>query len=205
MLTREQQRLLLHFDLSITAEAMLGRLRETLLGGRTGPEPGQHIDYNRRGARLTDGIGGKVLTEVTWGQVQRHAATFPRPRLEELARARREDQAEYMRHYEATSAGFPRRASYDDEEMFAAASEAWDREFERYVATSSATRRALKAAIEALLPLAVDDEPVDLLELLASTPAATGTARRAGLVPPAAGAAVVDVESQRPDTSAIRP
>lgn len=195
MLNREQQRLLGSLDAGMAADALLDRLRErgTLEGGRSAPQAGCWINYNRKAVWLEDhsefsaalraaGDAGasdaatqewrrirlQVVLKVTWAQAAAYGATLPRELLAELDTLRRGEREENRDWWEFSNerGGWPWRSRFaSDEEHWVAEAE-WDAGYNKHLTTVREVWDRQKAAIARALPLTVDDEPEDLLELL---------------------------------------
>jgi hypothetical protein len=123
MLTRDQQRLLAAVGTSMAADALLDRLRErgTLEGGRSAPQDGCWINYNRKAVWLEDhsefsaalsaasdaGLQGTadeqapwrrikptVLVKMTWAEAAAHGASLSPALRDELATLQRTERLE---------------------------------------------------------------------------------------------------------------
>lgn len=195
MLSRDQQNLLGALGSAMAADALLGSLRErgTLEGGRSAPQEGCWINYNRKAVWLDDHSGfseameaagtdteawrrsrPKVVLKVTWAEAAAYGATLPQELRIELDTLRRNERDENRSWSEFSDArgGWPWRRRFDSDEEHQEAQAEWDEVYGKHLAALRDVRAHQKAAIARALPLTVDDEPVDLLELLDQQPAA---------------------------------
>lgn len=195
MLPRDQQQLLGSLGPSMAADALLDRLRErgTLEGGRSASQEGCWISYNRKAVWLEDHAGfseaieaagtdkeawrrikPKVVLKVTWAQAAAYGATLPqelRTELDTLRRTERDENRSWSEFSDARG-GWPWRRRFATDEEHQAAEAEWDSVYGKHRVALRQVRARQKAAIARALPLTVDDEPVDLLELLDQQPAA---------------------------------
>ena len=184
----------------MAADALLDRLRErgTLEGGCSAPQEGCWINYNRKAVWLEDhsefsaalraaGDAGatdsgqawrrirpKVVQKVTWAEAAAYGATLPQELRTELDTLRRNERDENRSWSEFSDArgGWPWRRRFDSDEEHQKAQAEWDEVYGKHLVALRDVRDHQKAAISRALPLTVDDEPVDLLELLDQQPAA---------------------------------
>ena len=198
MLNRDQQHLLGALGAGMAADALLDRLRErgTLQGGRSAPQEGCWINYNRKAVWLEDHsefsaalraagddsatdtvqawrrIRPKVVLKVTWTEAAAHGATLPQELRTELDTLRRTDRDEDRNWSDFSNArgGWPWRRRFDSDAEHQEAQVEWDAAYSKHIAALRDVWDCQKAAISRALPLTVDDEPVDLLELLAAQP-----------------------------------
>ena len=189
MLNRDQQNLLGALGSAMAADALLDRLRErgTLEGGRSAPQEGCWINYNRKAVWLEDHSGfseamkaagtdteawrrirPKVVLKVTWAEAAAYGATLPQELRTELDTLRRDERDENRSWSEFSDArgGWPWRRRFDSDEEHQEAQAEWDEVYGKHLVALRDVRDRQKAAISRALPLTVDDEPVDLLELL---------------------------------------
>lgn len=189
MLSRDQQQLLGSLGAGMAADALLDRLRDrgTLEGGRSAPQDGCWISYNRKAVWLEDHSGfseamkaagsdkqawrrirPKVVLKVTWAEAAAYGASLPQDVRTELDTLRRTERAENRRWSEFSDArgGWPWRRRFDSDEEHQEAQAEWDKVYGRHLVALRDVWARQKAAIARALPLTVDDEPVDLLELL---------------------------------------
>ena len=195
MLNRDQQNLLGALGSAMAADALLDRLRErgTLEGGRSAPQEGCWINYNRKAVWLEDHSGfseamkaagtdteawrrirPKVVLKVTWAEAAAYGATLPQELRTELDTLRRDERDENRSWSEFSDArgGWPWRRRFDSDEEHQEAQAEWDEVYGKHLVALRDMWDRQKAAISRALPLTVDDEPVDLLELLGQQPAA---------------------------------
>lgn len=200
MLTRDQQRLLADAGAAMAANALLDRLRgrETLAGGCSAPQSGGWIEYDRKGVRLKDhsetyaamrahdnesppATGGqtawhrmkpRVVVEVTWAEAAAHGAMLPPALREELEELHRTDHEEATTWWQFSDerGGYPHRARFASDQEHQDAAAEWEQAWQRHIRVLNDVLDRRKAAVERSLPLTVDEEPVDLLELLAQQP-----------------------------------
>lgn len=194
MLTRDQQQLLGAVGTGMAADALLDHLRErgTLEGGRSAPQDGCWINYNRKAVWLEDhsetrpavsGSGGggqepwrikpKVVVKVTWAEAAAHGAHLSPALRDELAALQRTERLENRGWSEFSDerGGWPHRRRFDNDEEHRVAQAEWDQAYRKHLDVLRNAWDRRKSAIERALPLTVDDEPVDLLELLDQEPA----------------------------------
>lgn len=195
MLNRDQQNLLGTLGAAMAADALLDRLRErgTLEGGRSAPQDGCWISYNRKAVWLEDhsqfseaalreagdaGAAGtaqawrrtrpKVVLKVTWAEAAAYGAALPQPLREELDTLRRteRDENRSWSGFSDARGGWPWRRRFESDEEHQVAQAEWDEAYGNHLAALRKVWDRQKAAIARALPLTVDDEPTDLLELL---------------------------------------
>jgi len=202
MLTRDQQQLLGAVGTGMAADAFLDHLRErgTLQGGRSAPQDGCWINYDRKavwledhsevsaalsaaGAAVPQGhaaeqapwrrIKPKVVVKVTWAEAAAHGASLSPALRDEMAALQRTERLENRNWNEFSDqrGGGPHRRRYDSDEEHQAAAAEWDEAWHKHLGVLRDVWDRRKSAIERALPLTVDDEPVDLLELLDQEPA----------------------------------
>lgn len=205
MLNREQQQLLAALGAGMAVDALLDRLGErgTLEGGRSAPQDGCWITYNRKAVCLENdfefaaGLHAagdatstdttqkrnrarpKVVLKVTWTEAASHGESLPQELCAELATLRRAARDLNCRWSEFGDAhGGPpwRRRFTTNEESWAARTE-WDTAYGKHLVALGEVRDHQKVAIARALPRTVDDAPADLLELLdqQTPPLATST------------------------------
>lgn len=199
MLSRDQQNLLGALGSAMAADALLDRLRErgTLEGGRSAPQDGCWINYNRKAVWLEDHsefsaalrtaadasaadatqawrrIQPKVVLKVTWAEAAAYGTRLPqelRTELDTLRRTERDENRSWSEFSEARG-GWPCRRRYAADEEHQEAQAEWDAVYGKHLVALREVWDRQKAAIARALPLTVDDEPVDLLELLDQQPA----------------------------------
>ncbi|WP_235538947.1 hypothetical protein [Nocardioides sp. Soil796] len=185
----------------MAADALLDRLRErgTLEGGRSAPQEGCWINYNRKAVWLEDHSGFSeamkaagtdakawrrirptVVLKVTWAEAAEYGATLPqelRTELDTLRRNEREENRSWSEFSDARG-GWPWRRRFDSDEEHQEAQAEWDEAYGKHLVALRDVRDRQKAAIARALPLTIDDEPVDLLELLDQQPAAPAAPTR---------------------------
>jgi len=200
MLNRKQQQLLGALGTSMASDALLDRLRErgTLEGGRSAPQAGCWINYNRKAVWLEDHSGfsaalreagdgdaadsgqawrrikPKVVLKLTWPQAAAYGARLPhelRTELDTLRRTERDENRSWNGFSDGRG-GWPHRRRFDSAEEHQVVQDEWDAVYGRHLVALREVWDRQKAAIARALPLTVDDEPVDLLELLDQQPAA---------------------------------
>ena len=195
MLSRDQQQLLGSLGAGMAADALLDRLRDrgTLEGGRSAPQDGCWISYNRKAVWLEDHSGfseamkaagtdteawrrsrPKVVLKVPWAEAAAYGATLPqelRTELDTLRRNEREENRSWSEFSDARG-GWPWPRRFDSDEEHQEAQAEWDEVYGKHLVALRDVRDRQKAAIARALPLTIDDEPVDLLELLDQQPAA---------------------------------
>lgn len=195
MLDRDQQNLLGALGSAMAADALLDRLRErgTLEGGRSAPQEGCWINYNRKAVWLEDHSGfseamkaagtdkeawrrirPKVVLKVTWAEAAAYGATLPQELRTELdtLRCNERDENRSWSEFSDARGGWPWRRRFASDEEHQEAQAEWDEVYGKHLVALRDVRDRQKAAIARALPLTVDDEPVDLLELLDQPPAA---------------------------------
>ena len=191
LLNRDQQQLLGALGAGMASDALLDRLRErgTLEGGRSAPQEGCWISYNRKAVWLEDHSGfseamkaagtdkeawrrirPKVVLKVTWAEAAAYGATLPQELRTELDTLRRTDRDENRNWSDFSNArgGWPWRRRFDSDAAYQEAQVEWDAACNKHIAALRDLWDRQKAAISRALPLTFDDEPVDLLELLAA-------------------------------------
>lgn len=205
MLNRDKQNLLGTLGAGMAADALLDQLRErgTLQGGRSARQEGCWISYNRKAVWLEDHaeiskamreaedvgatdtaqawrrIRPKVVLKLTWTEAAAHGASLPQTLRDELDALRRTERRENRSWSEFSDArgGWPwrRRFGSDDEHQMAQAE--WDEVYGKHLVALRGVWDRQKSALARALPLTVNDEPADLLELLAQQPSvlAAGT------------------------------
>ncbi|MEP9385527.1 hypothetical protein [Nocardioides sp. KR10-350] len=189
MLTRDQQQLLAAAGHGLAASALLDDLRAstTFEGGSSAPQDHCWISYNRKAIWLEDHtslvaamasagvdsdawrrIRPTILVKVTWAEAAAHGASLPASLREELDTLRRTERTEQRRWREFSDArgGWPWRRRFTSDEEHQAAQAEWDQTYGKHLAALRDVWDRRKVAIARALPLTVDDEPVDLLELL---------------------------------------
>lgn len=214
MLNRNEQRLLGALGAGMAADALLDRLRErgTLEGGRSAAQAGCWINYNRKAVWLEDHsefsaafraagadsatdatqawrrIRPKVVLKVTWTQAAAYGATLPHQLRTELVALRQIASEESRAWWESSSerGGWPWRRRFATDEEHKAAETEWDTAYSKHLTALGELRDRQKTAIARALPLTVDDEPVDLLELLDQQPAPRAPAESAAKTPASA-------------------
>ncbi len=200
MLTRGQQQLLGALGAGMAADALLDRLRQrgTLEGGRSAPQEGCWINYNRKAVWLEDhsefsaasraaGDAGAtdsgqtwrrikpaVVLKVTWAEAAAYGASLPQALHNELDTLRRTERDENRSWSEFSDerGGWPHRRRFDSDEEHQVVQAEWDAAHGKHLVALHDLWDHQKSAIARALPLTVDDEPVDLLELLDQQPAA---------------------------------
>lgn len=195
MLNREQQQLVGTLGAGMAADALLDHLRDrgTLEGGRSAPQDGCWINYNRKAVWLEDHSGfseaiqaegtdkeawrrirPKVVVKVTWAEAAAYGARLPqelRTELDTLRRTERDENRSWN-EFSDERGGWPWRRQFSTDEEHKAAETEWNAAYGRHLVALREVWDRQKAAIARALPLTVDDEPVDLLELLDQQPAA---------------------------------
>jgi len=202
MLNREQQQLLGSLGAGMAADALLDRLRDrgTLEGGRSAPQDGCWINYNRKAVWLEDHSGfseamkaagtdkeawrrirPKVVLKVAWAEAAAYGARLPQELRTELETMRRTERNENRSWSEFSDArgGWPWRRRFATADEHKAAETEWDTVYGKHLVALREVWDRQKAAIARALPLTVDDEPVDLLELLDQQPAASAVPTQA--------------------------
>ena len=124
---------------------------------------------------------------MTWAEAAAYGAALPQELRNELDTLRRNERDENRRWSEFSDArgGWPWPGRFDSDDEHQEAQAEWDDVYGKHLVALRDVRDRQKAAISRALPLTVDDEPVDLLELLdqqPATPAAPtqSAARQAG-------------------------
>ncbi len=205
MLSRDQQRLLGTLGPGTAADALLDRIRhrDTFEGGRSASQPGCWINYNRKAVRLEDHseiyaalraagtepategnpqwrrMKPTVLVKVTWVEAAAYGASLPPDLHDDLAALRDTEHHENRAWWDYSNerGGWPHRRRFDSDEEHQAVQSEWDTAYGKHISALSDLRDRQKAAVARALPLILDDEPADLLELLdlqpESAPAAT--------------------------------
>ncbi|ABL79289.1 MULTISPECIES: hypothetical protein [unclassified Nocardioides] len=230
MLNREQQHLLGSLGAGMTADALLDRLRErgTLEGGRSAPQDGCWINYNRKAVWLEDHsefsaalraaadasaadatqawrrIRPKVVLKVTWAEAAAYGTRLPqelRTELDTLRRTER-DENRIWSEFSDERGGWPWRRRYATDEEHKAAETEWDAVYGKHLVALREVWDRQKAAIARALPLTVDDEPVDLLELLDQQPAAPAVPTQSATMQAGALRAPATAPSPAPATAA---
>jgi hypothetical protein len=182
------------------------RERGTLEGGCSTPQDGCWISYNRKAVWLEDHtefsaalsaagdavpqgssaeqaprgkIKPKVLVKVTWAEAAAYGASMSPALRDELAALQRTERLENRSWNEFSDqrGGWPQRRRFDSDEDYKVASDEWDEAWHKHIAVLSDVRDGRKSTIERTLPLTVDAEPVDLLELLDQQPTPAGPAK----------------------------
>jgi hypothetical protein len=195
MLNRDQQNLLGALGSAMAADALLDSLREhgTLEGGRSARQEGCWINYNRKAVWLEDHSGfseamkaagtdteawrsirPRVVLKVTWAEAAAYGASLPKELRTELDTLRRTERDETRRwsEYSDERGGWPHRRRFDSDKEHQVVQTEWDPVYGRHLVVLRDVWDRQKAAIARALPLTVDDEPVDLLELLDQQPSA---------------------------------
>jgi hypothetical protein len=149
MLNRDQQNLLGALGSAMAADALLDSLRErgTLEGGRSAPQAGCWINYNRKAVWLEDHSGfseamkaagtdaeawrrirPKVVLKVTWAEAAAYGAALPQELRTELDTLRRNERDENRRWSEFSDArgGWPWRRRFDSDDEHQEAQAEWD-------------------------------------------------------------------------------
>lgn len=204
MLSRDQQKLLGTLGAGTVADALLDRIRDrgTFEGGRSAPHPGCWISYNRKAVRLEDhaeiyaalrstGTEGAtadtqpwrrmkptVVVQVTWVEAAAHGASLPADLRDELATLQRtaSDENRFWWDYSNERGGWPHRRRFKTDAEHETAQAEWDTAYGKHIRALSDLRDRQKAAIARALPLILDEEPADLLELLDHQPEPLATA-----------------------------
>ena len=161
MLTRDQQQLLGALGAGMAADALLDRLRErgTLEGGRSAPQEGCWINYNRKAVWLedhsefsaalraagdagaTDGgqawrrIKPKVVLKVTWAEAAAYGASLPQALRNELDTLRRTERDENRSWSEFSDerGGWPHRRRFDSDEEHQVVQAEWDAAYGKHL------------------------------------------------------------------------
>ena len=208
-LSRDKQQLLATLGAGMAADALLDRLRErgTMEGGRSAPQDGCWISYNRKAVWLEDHTGfseamkaagndkdawrrirPKIVLKVTWAEAAAYGASLPqalRTEIETLRRIERDENRNWSEFSDARG-GWPWRRRFDSDEEHQVAQAQWDETYVKHLVAMRTVWERQKDAIARALPLTVSDEPVDLLELLDQQPAGPdvptqASARSAGM------------------------
>lgn len=141
------------------------------------------------------------MLTVAWAQAAAYGAALPCELRTELQVLRRTERAEDLAWWDFSNerGGWPWRRRFATDEEHEAAEAEWDAAYSKHLVALSELRNRLKVTMARALPLTVDDEPVNLLELLDQQPATptapTGStsmqaaAVRAATTPPAPQAA----------------
>jgi hypothetical protein len=219
MLNREQQQLLGSLGAGMAADALLDRLRErgTLEGGRSAPQDGCWINYNRKAVWLEDHSGfseaikaagtdkearrrirPKVVLKVTWAEAAAYGASLSHTLRDELDTLRRTERDENRTWSEFSDerGGWPWRRRFTTDDEHITAKTEWDAVYGRHLIALREVWDRQKAAIARALPLTVDDEPVDLIELLDQQPAAPAAPTQAAALQAGALRAATTAPSQ---------
>jgi hypothetical protein len=154
MLTRGQQQLLGALGVGMAADALLDRLRQrgTLEGGRSAPQEGCWINYNRKAVWLEDhseysaasraaGDAGatdsgqawrrikpEVVLKVTWAEAAAYDVSLPQALRNELDTLRRTERDENRSWSEFSDepGGWPHRRRFDSDEEHQVVQAEWD-------------------------------------------------------------------------------
>lgn len=204
MLSRDQQKLLGTLGAGTVADALLDRIRDrgTFEGGRSATHAGCWITYNRKAVRLEDhseiyaalraaGTEGAsdgnqpwrrmkptIVVKVTWVEAAAHGASLPpdlRDELATLVRAERDENRSWW-DYSNERGGWPHRRRFNSAAEHQVVQAEWDTVYGKHIRALGDLWDRQKAAIARALPLILDDEPVDLLELLDHQPEPPATA-----------------------------
>jgi hypothetical protein len=201
MLSRDQQQLLAAVGTGMAANALLDdlRSRDTLEGGCSAPQDGCWINYNRKALWLEDhsefsaalnaagpqGTAGEqapwrkvkstVLVKVTWAEAAAHGAGLSPALRHELATLQRTERVENRSWSEFSDqrGGWPHRRRFATDAEHQVAQSEWDGAYRKHLGALRDVWDRRKSAVERALPLTVDDDPVDLLELLDQQPTPT--------------------------------
>ncbi|GAW54787.1 hypothetical protein [Nocardioides sp. PD653] len=189
MLTRDQQTLVAAAGSGLASAALLDKIRTRGLfeGGCSAPQPGCWIGYNTKAIWLEDHsefseaikaagtdkeawrrIRPRIVTKVSWAAVAAHGTALPpglRGELETLHRTERDEERHWSEFSDARG-GWPHRRRFPTDAEHAAAQAEWDQAYNRHLAVLRDIWDQRKTAVGRALPLSMDDEPVDLLELL---------------------------------------
>lgn len=161
MLNRDQQNLLGALGSALAADPLLDRLRErgTLEGGRSAPQEGCWINYNRKAVWLEDhsefsaalraaGDAGatdsgqawrrikpEVVLKVTWAETAAYGASLPQALRNELDTLRRMERAEDRSWSEFSDqrGGWPWRRRFDSDEEHQEAQAEWDEVYGKHL------------------------------------------------------------------------
>lgn len=193
MLNRDQQNLLGALGSAMAADALLDSLREreTLEGGRSARQEGCWINYNRKAVWLEDHSGfseamkaagtdteawrrirPRVVLKVTWADTAAYGATLPRscgPNWTLCAATSATRTADGVSSAMHAAAGHGADASTPTRST-RRLRRSGTRSTAKHLVALRDVRDRQKAAISRALPLTVDVEPVDLLELLDQQP-----------------------------------
>lgn len=204
MLSRDQQKLLGTLGAGTVADALLDRIRDrgTFEGGRSATQAGCWINYNRKAVRLEDhseiyaalraaGTEGAtdgnqpwrrmkptIVVKVTWVEAAAYGASLPpdlRDELATLVRAERDENLAWW-DYSNERGGWPHRRRFNSAEDHQVVQAEWDTVYGKHIRALGDLWDRQKAAIARALPLILDDEPVDLLELLDQQPESSAAA-----------------------------
>ena len=113
-----------------------------------------------------------MLVKVTWAEPAAHGASLSPALRDELDVLRRTERTETSswRQFSDERGGYPHRRRFQSDEAHEAAAAEWDEEWPKHRNVLHDVWDRRKSAIERALPLTVDEEPVDRLELLAHEP-----------------------------------
>lgn len=121
-----------------------------------------------------------VVVQVTWVEAAAHGTSLPADLRDELATLQRtaSDENRFWWDYNNERGGWPHRRRFKTDEEHETAQAEWDTAYGKHIRTLSELRDRQKAAIARALPLILDDEPADLLELLDHQPEPPAAATR---------------------------
>lgn len=231
MLTRDQQKLVAAAGSGLASAALLDeiRVRGLFEGGCSAPHPGCWISYNTKAIWLEDHsefseamktagtdmdawrqIRPRVVTKVSWATVAAYGAALQpglRRELETLRRTERDEDRRWS-EFSDTRGGWPHRRRFATDAEHLAAQSEWDQSYNRHLAVLRDVWDQRKTAVGRALPLSVDDEPVDLLELLDQQTMTAPTPSAPSPVPDQAQSAAVSLQAaalQRPLTTVTAP
>jgi hypothetical protein len=201
MLSRDQQQLLAAVGTGMAANALLDdlRSRDTLEGGCSAPQDGCWISYSRKAVWLEDHsefsaalsaagpqdtadeqapwrkVKPTVLVKVTWAEAAAHGAGLSPALRHELATLQRTERLENRSWSEFSDqrGGWPHRRRFATDAEHQDAQSEWDEAYRKHLGALRDVWDRRKSAVERALPLTVDDDPVDLLELLDQQPTPT--------------------------------
>ncbi len=114
------------------------------------------------------------MLKVTWEEAAAYGARLPeefRTELDTLRRTERDENRSWS-EFSDERGGWPWRRRFSTNEEHKAAETEWNAAYGRHLVALREVWDRQKAAIARALPLTVDDEPVDLLELIQQQPAA---------------------------------
>lgn len=151
-------------------------------------------------------IRPKVVLKVTWAEAAAYGATVPQELRTELDTLRRTERDENRRWSEFSDerGGWPWRRRFDSDEDHQVAQAEWDEVYGKHLVALHNVWASQKAAITRALPLTVDDEPTDLLELLdQQSPVPTDAAPATSTAAPALQAAALRPAASGPAAPAI--